>query len=637
MLIPDDKIEEVRSASPIVEVVGDYVQLKKKGSNYFGLCPFHAEKTPSFSVNPGLDIYKCFGCGVAGDVYQFVMAIERTGFVEAVRFLADRAGIELPQEGPDEGRSSESDAIAHALRFAGRFYYHCLTSDPSGQPALRYLRERGFAAASIKHFGVGFAPDRWDALLSEATESKFTTDVLQKAGLIVPRKGGSGYYDRFRGRIMFPIFSHSGKVVGFGGRILDASEDQPKYVNSPETPVYRKSSVLYGLFQSKQAARAADEVYLVEGYTDVISLHQAGVENVVASSGTALTPDQVRLLARYVQRVVLIYDADAAGEAASMRGLELVLQEGLAAYAVALPPGTDPDSFVREKGGAEFTAYVKKHRQDFVSFRYDLARRSGALETPEGRTDTIGQLLELITGIEDPLAQETYLQRVAEVSAMPQTTLWRALEQRRQAHGTSGQRAPERAPRRARPQDASAAVQPAGVPREANVLPAEEALVRLMIEHGSRMVEFVLGHMSLQEFSIGLPRSAVSMLLQRYEEGALHPGKMPDVPDEELRRFIAGVMTDRDAPSENWRRRNINVPRLNEDALEAAAGAMTRLKLRHVQQEIERIREATFQVQEAGGDVTELQREGMALHGLRKQIERKEFIQWPEAPRSRAE
>ncbi len=283
MAIPDEKIEEVRTAVDLVEVAEDYVQLKQSGSRYMGLCPFHNEDTPSFSVDPDQNLYYCFGCQNGGDAFKFVQEIEGVGFLESVRMLADRYGVPLPEEETDPDAANEREAILHALRFAARFFYRQLTQSDRGRPALDYLRRRGFTPQTIKQFGLGYAPDEWDALLTVAEEEQIDRETLEKAGLIIERNDGSGYYDRYRGRIIFPIFSHIGKVLAFAGRILDPDDerDQPKYINSPETEVYHKKEVLYGLHQAKQAIRKTDEVLLVEGYTDVISLSQAGVGNVV--------------------------------------------------------------------------------------------------------------------------------------------------------------------------------------------------------------------------------------------------------------------------------------------------------------------------------------------------------------------
>ena len=635
MRIPEDTIEAIRSASDVVDVVAEYVQLRQRGANHFGLCPFHAEKTASFSVNPGLGIYKCFGCGVAGDVFDFIKAVERVEFSDAARILAERAGITIPDEqGP--GDASPNEAVYHALRFAARYYHEQLTHAPEGKKALAYLRERNLGASVIQRFGMGYAPDAWDALAKAAEAEHVGVRVLEQAGLVVPRRGIAGFYDRFRDRLIFPIISHVGKVVGFGGRILSAASDQPKYINSPETLVYHKGQVLFGLYQAKQAIRRTGEAILVEGYTDVAAMHQAGIENVIATSGTALTLEQVRLLRRYAQRIVLLYDADAAGDAATVRGLELLVESGLAPHAVSLPEGDDPDSFVRSKGGAGFSAYLQENRQDFVTFRYGIARRAGFVDTPDGQAEAVGSLLDLILLVDDPVAQESYLQRSSEVTGMPVATLWRGLDKRRSGRGRADRRGSREkshgnavlSARPAEPAPSTSAHSESG----ALSLPSEEALIRLMLEQGSWMIEFILSHMNLEEFSDGIPRRSVEGILAVYDDGAFDLQQLLRSDGaSDVRSYLLSVLTDRESPSENWaRKKNISVPRFNENALEAAAGAMTQLKLLRVQVEIERLKHQMLRAQQEGSDVEALQRERLRLHVLRKQIEAREFIQWPE-------
>jgi len=448
MAIPDEKIEEVRAAADIVDVAADYVQLKRSGSRFMGLCPFHNEDTASFSIDPEKNLYYCFGCGNGGDVFKFVQEIEGVGFLEGVRMLAERYGIPLPEEDTDPEAANERESILHALRFAARFFYRQLTQTDRGRPALDYLRGRGFAPATIKKFGLGYAPDEWDALLTAAKEEPLDPEILEKAGLIIERNDGSGYYDRYRGRIIFPIFSHIGKVLAFAGRILDESKDQPKYINSPETTVYHKKEVLYGLSQAKRAIRQTDEVMLVEGYTDVISLSQAGVENVVASSGTALTEGQVETLNRYAKRALLLYDADEAGGRATMRGLDRVLEQGMGAYAVELPEGTDPDEYVQQEGGDAFADYVDEHRQDLPSFAYQRARRQGELETPEDRVEAQRSIIESVARIPDPNLRREYVTRTSEVVGVPDSDLFRMLEDARERLEEQARRRKERESRR---------------------------------------------------------------------------------------------------------------------------------------------------------------------------------------------
>ena len=386
----DDVIAEVRAASDIVDVVSDYVRLKKKGANFFGLCPFHQEKTPSFSVNSELGSYKCFGCGAGGDVFRFVREMEGMSFPEAVRTLAEKAGVELPEAGDaSRERADAMEAAYGALRFAARFYYERLTRSASGRQALAYVEGRGYSKEIVKEFGVGYAPDGWSHLLDEAKANHISVESLEQAGLVIPKKSGGGYYDRYRDRIMFPVFSHMGKVLGFGGRVLKESSGEqenpsPKYINSPETIVYDKRRVLYGLRQARQVIREREESVLVEGYTDVMSLHQAGVRNAVASCGTSLTREQVQLLSRYAQRIALVFDADGAGENAARRGIDLALAAGMSVYVVALPEGEDPDS-VAQREGASLQEFMKANRVDFVRWMHDADLRAGRLDAAEGR------------------------------------------------------------------------------------------------------------------------------------------------------------------------------------------------------------------------------------------------------------
>ena len=639
MIIPDHKIEEIRAASDIVDVVSDYVRLKKRGSNHFGLCPFHNEKSPSFSVNPSMGIFKCFGCSAGGDVFQFIMRIESHSFPEAARMLAERAGIPLPEHDEEREQSSEMESIYHALRFAARFFYDQLTTTDAGKPALAYLTGRGFSPKTIKTFGLGYAPDEWDALLKEAESKHVEAETLEKAGLVLSRKDNSGYYDRFRGRVVFPIFSHVGKVLGFGGRILKADSDQPKYINSPETKVYNKSRVLYGLHHGKQAIRKSEEVILVEGYTDVISLHQAGVQNVVASSGTALTEEQVKTLGRYARRVLLLYDADAAGAGAALRGIDMVLAQGLTVYAIALPGGEDPDSFVREKGGEAFQEFARKHRQDFVAFIYALAQRNGRLDTPEGQAETMHDMLASLARIPDPLMQETFLRRASEVLGVPDMQLRPVLSQliREQDRQTRRMERRQEAAPVAYADDETGEEAGGGVAMEQEApvmakdpLPAEEILIQLMLKHGTPLVEFILSHMALEEFTEGPSREIVSILLRMYQEDAVDPKQFFDGSmSEAVQSLAAGVMVDRYEPSANWQlKQNIAVPRKNEDSHKSAISAMTILKLERVREAIARQKEKMYHATQNGGDLRELQSEMMALHDLRKQIEQHAFLEW---------
>lgn len=627
MRIPEEKIDEVRSASDIVDVVSDYVRLKKRGSNFFGLCPFHSEKTPSFSVNPKMGIYKCFGCGEGGNVFSFISEIEGLSFPESVRLLAERAGIPMPEQEQDREAASETESVYHALRMAARFYYEQLTSGEEGERALAYLEERGFEPKTIKQFGLGYAPDSWDGLLKHAKRKHVEPEILEKAGLVIPRKKNDGHYDRFRGRVMFPILSHVGKVLGFGGRILDGEADQPKYINSPETRVYNKSRVLYGLYQGRHAIRRREEAILVEGYTDVIALHQAGVDHVVASSGTSLTGEHVSLLGRYAQRILLLFDADEAGLQAATRAITTVLEGGLAPYAIALPGGEDPDSFVRDRGAEAFRELVREERQDFVAFIYETARQSGELETPEGEAEVMRSIVKTIASIPDELMRETYLRRASEVLGIPDSRLYRVLEGfERDAPRRRQKAQPQRAPAEATPApEAQRAPEPEKEPR-----PQEKLLLRLMLERGTPLVEYILGHMAADEFTEGASRSIVERLLKMHEEGKVDADHfLSGSESPAVKRLASEVLMDRHDVSKNWQlRKNIVVPEKNEDPYEAAASAMTILKMRRVDEALARERDRLYRLQKEAGEeeVRQSQERVLKLTQLRKHIRRGAFL-----------
>ncbi len=633
--ISDTHIEEIRSLTDIVDLVSDYVRLKKRGTNFIGLCPFHTEKTPSFNVNPGMGIFKCFGCGEGGDAFHFLERVEGLSFPETVRLLAERAGVQLPEEeGPDED-ASEREAGYHALRFAARYFHDNLTKGDGGSVARAYLKQRGFDAQSITKFGVGYAPDSWDALLLAAEKQKIGPDVLAYSGLVVPRREGSGWYDRYRHRLMFPIFSHVGKVLGFGGRVL-REEDTPKYINSPETKIYSKSRVLYGLFHGKNAMRHREEAVLVEGYTDVMSLYQAGVQHVVASSGTALTEEQVALLGRYVKTIVLLYDADAAGQRAALRAIDLILAAGLIPYAVQLPDGEDPDSFVRAKGGPAFDAFLKEHRQDFVDFMLTQARQSGSMDAPEGQASVQRTVLESLAKIEDPLVRESYLRVAASKMGLPDVQLRPLLAGMMKRRKPTSRQAAVRSStdRLVRTSDDAgphhtdaAAVEEAPVP-DADPTPPEKFLHFLMLDVGLPIVEYVMGHLAVEEFTEGPSRDLAAELVRQYAADTFDRKRiLGGAAGANVQRLAAEVLTQLSEPSMNWeRRRNISVPKLSDGPQEAAGSAMVLLRLRHVHQKLDRLQKELYRAQQSGADMNGLLQEQAELLAYRRAIENREFL-----------
>jgi DNA primase len=410
--IPPHKIDEIYAAADVVEVLGDYLQLKKRGSNFFALSPFTNEKTPSFAISPSKNIWKDFSTGKGGNAVSFLMEAEGMTYVEALKYLAEKYHIALDlEESPEDiVREDHRESLYVVNEFAARYFHKTMLETPKGRDiALSYFKERGLLDATIASFQLGYCGDEWDAFSKEAVKQQYKEEFLLETGLVFKSDKDGRLLDRFRSRIMFPIHNHLGKVVGFGGRIM-TQEKMAKYINSPESPIYHKSNVLYGLHQAKKAIRDEDRCILVEGYMDVISLAQAGVENVVASSGTALTVDQIRLIKRFTPNVLLIYDADRAGIAAALRGIDLLLDAEMNVRVLLLPTGEDPDSYVKANGKSGFEAYANERAQDFLDFKLDQLRIEYNFEDPQGKTQAIHEVAQTLGHLVDPVKMEVYLE-----------------------------------------------------------------------------------------------------------------------------------------------------------------------------------------------------------------------------------
>ena len=407
-LIPEETVDAIRESIDIVDLIGEYVALKKRGSSYVGLCPFHAEKTPSFSVSSDKQLYYCFGCGTGGSSFNFLMEIEGLSFPEAVEKLALRGGIELPGDvcGPEQSEQQKlQNKIEKINSLAEEFFYFVLTQYGAGKKGLEYLKARGVDQETIKSFRLGFAPDKWDALISYLQRRKIPLELQVDAGLAVKRKTGGGAYDRFRGRVIFPIHDAQKRVIGFGGRILE--NGQPKYLNSPQTALFDKGTVLYGLDLAKESIRIKKHVIVMEGYMDVITAHQFGIGNAVASLGTALTDKQAKLLKRYTENVIIAYDADAAGEAATLRGLDILRDQGLKVRVLQLPPGEDPDDFIRAQGGELFEELINT-AQPVINYKLDLFLKN-ASSGFEGRIEVANRLLPDLKKLSNEIERREYI------------------------------------------------------------------------------------------------------------------------------------------------------------------------------------------------------------------------------------
>jgi DNA primase len=406
-------IEQVRASTDILELVAQYVPVKQAGKNFKGLCPFHTEKTPSFNVSPERQIFHCFGCGQGGDAFKFLMLYDKMSFVEAVTHLATRAGLSIPtrQRGGGDSQDQDRTVLLGLYEESARFFQHRLLDHPDGKRTLAYLGKRGLTRETIEKAGLGLAPDSWTGLLEHLTRKGAKPEVMARAGLVAPRREGRGFYDRFRHRLIIPIRNESGKVVAFGGRILGTGE--PKYLNWPESPIYNKSRTLYGLDTAKMALRQDGFAILMEGYLDCLQAYQAGVANAVACCGTSLTAGHARLLRRYTDRVVVNFDPDTAGEAATARSIDLLIEEGFQVSVLTLPAGMDPDSFIRRQGAE---AYRKKlaDARSFIDYLIERAAGRSDVKTPRGKVEFLNGVLPTLARIPNQIERVGYVSRLAE-------------------------------------------------------------------------------------------------------------------------------------------------------------------------------------------------------------------------------
>jgi DNA primase len=425
MHIPEHIVEQVRVHNDIVDVIGEHIKLTKAGKNFKGLCPFHHEKTPSFSVNQELGLYKCFGCGKSGNSITFLMEYAGETFVDAVRLLATRAGIALEIDDAnseeDKLELSRKDKAYRLMAESSKLYSTELQTE-SGRVAKNYFLRRGFSNEVLIEFEVGYAPDDWQKTMNTMIKQGFSLETLADAGMIVQKEDGKTY-DRFRGRAMFPVHDPMGRVIAFGARILTNEKDQPKYINSPQSLIYDKSSVLYGLYQAKQTIRQVDSALLCEGYADVMTLHQFGFTNAVASSGTSLTKEQLQLLARYTKNVVIIYDGDTAGINATIRGVEIALESGFEVKIVTLPNNDDPDSFLRGNSSEALQTYIR-NAPTFIEFMAEHYKKTGLLSTAKGQADALRGLVGLVRKVQDNLQHDFIIRQIAQRFGITESLLY---------------------------------------------------------------------------------------------------------------------------------------------------------------------------------------------------------------------
>jgi len=626
-LISRDTIEEIRNRIDIIDVISDFLTLKKSGSNYKALSPFANEKTPSFFVVPAKGIFKDFSSGKGGDAITFVMEHEKMSYAEALRYLAKKYGVEIKEDRQtEEGKAeqSEREGLYILMNFAKEFYRKQLTGSEEGiSIGLSYFRERGFNDRTIEKFELGYALEGWENFSKEAISKGYNKELLEKTGLVVKKDDGSTY-DRFRGRVIFPVHNISGKVIAFGARMLGKDKNQPKYINSPETDIYHKSDVLYGLFQAKNAIRQHDVCYLVEGYTDVISLHQADVSNVVASSGTALTESQIRTIRRFTENITVLFDGDTAGIKAALRGIDMILKGGMNVRVVLFPDGEDPDSYSRKVGTTEFHKFLKDHTQDFVSFKAGLYA-SEAAGDPIRKAESIKEIISSIAQIPDPVKRSVYIQETSNLLKIAEPVLLSELnkiliQERRKTEKDK--------PRGEHPEEFVPAmpveeIAPTKLDAQSMVQLQERETIRLLLNYADKAVEdHTLSEFIMQELDdVTFTNPVYKQIYESFKSGAMQ-GNVPDSnsflksSSPEIKNTVTELITARYDTSKHWNSKNIFFSKENDIVNELALSNVLRLKFRMVQkmmeENLQKIKEA-----EVGGTWEQLEQALIDQTGLK--------------------
>ena len=498
-MIQPQVIQQIIETARIDEVIGDFLVLKRRGTNLITLCPFHNEKTPSFHVSPGKGIYKCFGCGKAGNAVNFIMEHEHYTYPEALKYLAKKYNIEIEEteQSPEDIQlADERESLYNLLTFAQKYFSEILLNNKEGKAIGKsYFEERGFSQQTISKFQLGYCLDKWEEFSRHATESGYKSEYLVKSGLCSARSnandGTSGsMYDTLRGRVIFPIHNLSGRVIGFGGRILSNDKTKPKYINSPETEIYHKSDVLYGIWFAKNAIIKKDNCCLVEGYTDVISLHQSGIENVVASSGTSLTTGQIKLIKRYTSNITILYDGDAAGIKASFRGIDMILQEGLNVRVVLFPDGEDPDSFARKNRPQELIDFISNNSSDFISFKTGLLLKETG-DDPVKKSSLIKEILNSISLIPDVITRTEYIKECGRLMSISEQTLINELNRLLTKNAFKNKNPASNEIIHAADIIGQTNNQPAQIPIDTDIFEHQEKeIIRLLLLYGDREIVF---------------------------------------------------------------------------------------------------------------------------------------------------
>ncbi len=582
MRIPEMKIEEIRSSADIVDIISGYVQLKKRGRNYVGLCPFHQEKTPSFTVSEEKQIFHCFGCHAGGNVFKFLMDYKSVSFVEAVQEVAEQLGIPIQYEkGYDAAKQDELEVLFDINLQAAKYFSNNLLKSDNGEIARKYLQDRNVKPQTQKVFGIGYALPEWEHFLQFARDNKIDLLKAKTIGLLDTRDNGE-YYDKFRDRIIFPIFSPNGRVIAFGGRILTDRENTAKYLNSPESQIYYKRRSLYGLFHSKEEIRKLDKAILVEGYMDLISLYQHGVKNVVASSGTSLTEEQIQLLSRFTKNIIVLFDADTAGQKASMRSVELLLKQNFEIKVISLPKGEDPDSYINEYGREQFEELVNK-AQNFLEFQTAVYEENGMLEDPAKQSEAIREILNLLLLVTDELKRTILIKSISRRFGLREKLLESELDKLLK-------QAEARENRISTTQDKKDTAIKMKVNGKKNGAvkenPFEKELIRLMYGGDTEVISYIVENISPDEFINNTYKYLAEIVVHSLGENILSPAALIErVETEELKTYLRSILLSEDAISKKWDELHHN-GKIEKDTLEYASNTVKSFRVQKLEEQI---------------------------------------------------
>jgi DNA primase len=550
MRIPENKIEEIRSAANIVDVISGYVQLRKRGRNYIGLCPFHSEKTPSFTVSEEKQIYHCFGCHAGGNVFRFLMDYEKISFVEAVQELASQLGITVEYDStPGDEKQTEQELLYDINTEAAKYFFNNLHNSEEGEIARKYLQERKIKTQTMKTFGLGYALRGWESFLNFAKEKKVDLEKVTELGIVI-KSDDERYHDRFAGRLIFPIFSPNGRVVAFAGRILDEKEKAAKYLNSPESLVYIKGRILYGLSFAKDEIRKLDKAILVEGYMDLISLYQSGIKNAVAVSGTSLTEEQVQLLSRYTKNVVLLFDADTAGIKAAMRSIELLLKKDIEVKIATLTGGEDPDSYINKYGKEKFEETIS-YAQNFLEYQSEYFEKEGMFEDSAKMTESIRELVKSAALINDELKRNLLIKSIAKKFNLREILIENELEK-----VLKRERATLRIIKPATGETSEKNI--VGTASNAEVTESEfsteREIIKLLFEGDKEIIDLIIRNVEQYDFNISFNKELFMLVTEAYREGEpIVAGALLDkMKDEKSEAYLREISFEKHGISKIW-------------------------------------------------------------------------------------